>query len=136
MWYLQEALTPFACVRSFVSNSGARPAIPSGPGIAARVPTKKRVGTSAATFCGSLLRRRPFLLECLPLKASEEAGTFFAAKKGANNMTNALAFINQYMAHAPHMSSYFITLCPALNSVEAKNGSRSTNSQKEKSHAQ
>ena len=51
-------------------------------------------------------------------------------------MTDALAFINQYIANVPQMRSYFVSLCPALNSVEAKNESQSINSQKEKSHAQ
>ncbi len=127
---LRSDLFAYASVRI----SGARPAIPSGPGSAARVPTMKHVGTCAATFRGSLLRRRPFLLECLPLKAVKRQEHSSQARKELITMTDALAFINQYIANVPHMRNYFVSLCPALNRVEAKNGSESSNSQKEKSH--
>ncbi|HET6844819.1 MAG TPA: hypothetical protein VFK06_24530 [Candidatus Angelobacter sp.] len=50
-------------------------------------------------------------------------------------MTSGLAFINQYLANAPHVRDYFVSLCPALDNVEARNES-TTSPTGESTHAQ
>src|SRR5256885_293666 len=103
---------PSLFVLPLVSNFGARPAIPSGPGKAARVPTVKHVVTCAATFRGSLCADAPFLLECLPREAPVKRQEHSSQqRKELNTMTSGLAFINQYLANASHMRTYFVSLC-------------------------
>jgi hypothetical protein len=129
------AFTNDVSVYPAANHSVARPAIPSGPGKAPRAPTINHVVTCGASFRGTLLRRRPFLLECLPLEAPVKRQEHSSLqRKELITMTAGLAFINQYLANTPHMRNYLATLCPALNNVEAKNESEAT-IQKEKSHA-
>ncbi len=125
--YPQQRLWLFRFVRTPVMNSGARPAIPAGPGIAARVPTVKHVVTCAATFRWGSFAPSSLLARILAsLAPSEEARHSSQQRRELIHMTDALAFINQYLANAPYMRDYFVSLCPALNHAQAKNESQTS----------